>query len=302
MELVSLRITSSKHLNDLEGECHAMVRNYPRLTYFSDYMELETNASTLFKFSDDSRIVILGERMGTEFVSNPWSFVSSFYVSGLRLPLVNYLPLVFEYFSQEGVQKIRFRTPPNYVDNDLNLPRVSYRDTRGFTSVVKLPTSGISNRRKRLIRKASKNGYIFGESSEENWLETWEFLETFHRSRGLPSLGFERVLNLVQSFPTNFQLVRVQAADQSLIGAALLNRIAGVIRVPNYYGDKNFEGSTDFLISRIIDLALSDGYDFVDLGFSSDPTTGLEVEGIVNFKSEFSASKVEIFDDVICLK
>lgn len=299
MEVISIRISSSEQLNNLENTCVPVIKNYPKLNYFNDYIHLDSIECTLFEFIDGSKIVVLGERIGNTLVFNPRAFVNSVYATSLKKPLDFYLTKIIQYIGAQGIDTIRFRTPPSFVQEGQEMPIISYRETRGFTSVVEVQDFKLSNRRKRLIEKASKVGFSFEVSSPENWEETWEFLEEFLLTRRLPSIGKNRVLNLVANFSTHFQLVRVMSSDSKVIGAALINRIGNAIRIPNYFGDKSFDGSTDFLIFKVIGMASNENYKYVDLGFSTDPTTGHDVEGIVNFKSEFSAFRQELFEDVI---
>jgi hypothetical protein len=126
-------------------------------------------------------------------------------------------------------------------------------------------------------------------------------MENFLVSRQLPSLSFSRILELVTNFDQSFSLCRVTDNKSRLIGAALINKIGNCIRIPNYYGSRDDEGATDFLISNIIELAIASKIKFVDLGVSTHPQSGKEIEGIVNYKSEFSAKRFDVQDEVIIL-
>lgn len=296
---MSTRLTSSEQIVELVDVVCPTVQNYPNLSYFIDYIHLDTNESRLFVFPDEAKIVFLCEKNGNNLVSNQRSFVNSFYTSSLKSTIESYLPEIFEYFRKQGIKEIQIRTPPDFIQSGLTIPEITRRELRGFTSVVQVSNHAVSNRRLRSIRKAINNGYTFEIAGLEKWQETWTFLESFLHSRNLPSIEYSRIFTLLSRFPSSFSLVRIQNTEGRLIAAALINRIGRAIRVPNYYGDRSFEGSTDLLISKIISLASEENYEFVDLGFSTDPSTGQDVQGIVDFKSEFSASRFEVFNDII---
>lgn len=301
MELTPQAIRTPEDLEKLEFICPPANSGHPPLTYFSDYIELPENFTTRFHSSSNENIIIIGELRGKELLSNPRSFVNSIYSSDLNNSIESYFSHIVSFYQEKNITSIRFHSSPEYIQKSPKLMSDSKMEYRCTTSVIKIDNYQPSNRRIRSIKKAKENGYKLEIAKPEDYFEVWSFLRDFLTSKKLPLLSFERVFKLVTKFPTLFTLVRVNDCDGELIAAALVNKIGDCIRLPNYCGSKMHYGATDFLISQVVEMAMEQKIQFVDLGTSTDPQTGLEIEGIVNFKSEFSAKRHILEDEVLTL-
>jgi hypothetical protein len=301
MELIIESIESSSQLQDLKDMCNPIISRFPALNYFSEYMDCAENKTIHFNFDEIDHIVIVGELRNGELVVTPRSFVNSLYISKLSQSLDEYVPHILAYYKNQEISKIRIRTAPTYIQYSEKLIADSLLEHRCTTSIVEVINYSLSSRRSRSLKKAYMMGYQFELAGQANVIETWRFMENFLVSRQLPTLSISRILELVTDFDQSFSLCRVTDHRSRLIGAALINKIGNCIRIPNYYGSRDDEGATDFLISNIIELAIMSKMEFVDLGVSSDPLSGMEIEGIVNYKSEFSAKRFVVRDEVIIL-
>jgi hypothetical protein len=203
------------------------------------------------------------------------------------------------FYKELGFNSIKIRQPSEIVvGKDLDLPN-SQLSLRCNTSVVSLENYEFSSRRIRAIKKALSRGLVFETVMPENLKTTWEYLESFLISRNLPRLPASRVLGLLTDYPDYFQLVRVVNNAADIAAVALLSSVGNTVRLPNYCGDRIHDGALDLLLSQVMVLAKSQGFAFVDLGVSTDPKTDSEVPGIVQFKSEFGATRFEVFDKLI---
>lgn len=301
MEISICKVVSPQTLMRLEELCSPTVAHYPKLSYFNPYVDNDLNFTTHFNFSNGDNVVIVGEKNGTQLICNPRSFVNSIYTSKLSQPLETLLPLIVGYYKSELVSSIRLRNPPSYIHPTPKFFTESTMELRCTTSVVEAAAYNPSHRRMRAIRRAISNGYSFNVVEPRDYESTWTFLENFLVSRKLPALTYERVLQLLSKFNSSFSLIRVTDSESKLIAAAFANTVGDTIRLPNYYGLRDHEGSTDFLIFEIIKWATVKDIRYVDLGVSIDPSTGMEVDGIVNFKSEHSAIRVGVFDEILSL-
>jgi len=301
MELIIKSIDRSSQLQDLKDVCDPIISGFPTLNYFAEYMDCPENKTIHFNFHGIDHIVIVGELRNGELVVTPRSFVNSLYISKLSQPLGEFVPHILAYYKNQEISKIRIRIAPTYIQYSEKLVADSLLEHRCTTSIVEVKNYSLSSRRSRSLKKAYMMGYQFEVAGQVNVIETWRFMEKFLVSRQLPSLSLSRILELVTNFDQSFSLCRVTDNKSRLIGAALINKIGNCIRIPNYYGSRVDEGATDFLISNVIELAIGSKIEFVDLGVSSDPLSGIEIAGIVNYKSEFSAKRFVVQDEVIIL-
>jgi len=301
MELTPQAIRTPEDLEKLEFICPPVNSGHPSLAYFSDYIESPNNFTTHFHFSSNDDVVIVGELQEKELVSNPRSFVNSIYSSNLSNSMESYFSYIIDFYKRKNITTIRFHSSPGYIQKSPKLVIDSKMEYRCTTSVIKVDNYQPSSRRVRSIKKAKANGYEIEITKPEDYFEVWSFLRNFLASKKLPILTFDRVLQLVTKFPMLFSLIRVNDSDGELIAAALANRIGDCIRLPNYCGSKMHYGATDFLISKVVEMAVNQKIQYVDLGTSTDPKTGLEIEGIVNYKSEFSAIRYVLEDEVLTL-
>jgi hypothetical protein len=301
MEFIANAITNKQFLTELSTRCFPQVANFPPLEYFSEYICDPNNHSIHFKFENKYELVIIGEKIENHFLSTSRAFVSPLYVSSLDFPLQEFEECVLDYFSSRGIQQVRLRAIPAYISTPIKLfskSRLSYRAT---TSIVDLSKFSLSKRRIRSIEKARAAHFVFELCDDVANDEVWKFLETFLKSRKLPSLDFSRVGFLTANYPEVYFLACVRNTKNVIIAAAFINISGEALRIPNYFGLREYEGSTDFLLWNIIQIATSRNLKYVDLGISSDPSNGVDVVGIVNFKAEFSAQRFDLFEEVIDL-
>lgn len=301
MDLTARDLRSKRDLIALSDICEPIVPFYPDLKYFLDYPEVLNGGSTHFLFSDGAQIVLIGELREGKILCNPRAFVNVLYATNLNQEMKGYFNFILEHFRNIGIREIQIRQIPNYISQPLRFSLNSKIVERYRTSVIDVSNFKPSKRRIRSRLKCESRGYRLQVVDESHRLETWSYIESFLVSRNLPSLGFSRIEFLLQHYKRAFKLVRVVDQEDNLVAAALLNRIGESLRIPNYCGSRDNTGATDFLIFGITDMAYENKIQYVDLGVSVDLKSGSEIAGIVNYKAEFSATRISIEDEVVSL-
>ena len=301
MELTATELRSKEDLKTLSNICEPLVLFFPNLNYFLDYSEILNGGSRHFSFSDGAQIVLIGELREGRILCNPKAFINVLYVANLNMDVKEYMKFILAHLHDIGIRAIRIRQTPHFIAKPIRFSLNSDIIERCKTSVIDLSNFKPSSRRNKSRLKCEKQGFLFQEVDSHQSLETWSYLESFLISRNLPSLGFDRIDFLLRNYRDAFKLVRVIDPEGNLVAAALLNRIGDAIRIPNYCGSRDASGATDFLIFGVTDMAYENNIQFVDLGISVDPISGIEVAGIVNYKSEFSAVRFSIQDEIVNL-
>lgn len=266
----------------------------PDSRYFIDYAFLGTDIS-LTESYNGCDFLIPTERVGSTAVIHPRTFAGDLYSEsnatlekGDVLEIFDRLQVTFKSL---GLTDLQFKGLPTYISGIHDAWLEEYSSEEIQTSVVHVDDYHVSNRRKRNIQKGSLLEFRYPVVDESEIERGWEELLKFLRSRQLNGLDVERVKYLTSTFPHNFSIAMVLDQNLEVRALAFTNQIGSCLRLPNYFSTQNSPGAIDFLIDSLIQTAKGRGLSTVDLGISTDPNTGSEVEGIVQFKSEFSATR-----------
>ena len=151
--------------------------------------------------------------------------------------------------------------------------------------------AALSSRRRRGLSKAAKNGLSVRPVTGDGLASAWGCIEDVYGRRGLPGpLPVDRVRALV-ALPGDVASVLAVEAEGRIIGAALGYRLGHSYRLPVYglLDVPEATGGTETVIQAAAGVARDAGCDALDLGTSTDPTTGETVPGIAAFKAEMGA-------------
>jgi hypothetical protein len=266
----------------------------PDARYFQEYANLESDISFSLAHGG-SQFLIPSEKVGDVGIIYPRIFAADFYTNAEGSFTSNdYHKILIEVekkFRSQGLKKIQFRALPNYVTDTHSSWLADYKIQEIKTSVVNLENYEVSARRRRNIRKGSRLRFTPAEKDPLKIAEGWSEMLNFLQSRSLIGLSIERVKYLVITFPEHFSIATVSDEYSDIKALALVNRIGNCMRLPNYFSKTENPGAIDYLINSLIEFARTNGMVTVDLGVSTDPNTNVEVDGIIQFKSEFGAHR-----------
>ena len=262
--------------------------------YFQEYVNSESDIS--FSLSlNGSQFLIPSEKMDDVGIIHPRIFAADFYTDAKgAIAASDYreiLKRVEKHFISLNLKEMQFRALPEYISTAHEGWLADYKIHEIKTSVVHLGNYEVSARRRRNIRKGSQLHFNFAESDPVRIIAGWSEILNFLQSRQLFGLSPDRVNYLVNTFPDHFSIATVSDDNADIKALALVNRIGNCLRLPNYFAKPNNPGAIDFLIDSLINFASNLGMVSVDLGVSTDPNTNVEIDGIVQFKSEFGAQR-----------
>lgn len=281
----------SVHLTD---KLESVSRILPDARYFLDYIASESDVSVNLTYNGCD-FFVPAEKSGTVGVIHPRVFAADFYSTAeVELTSIDYSRILIhveEIFRKKGLTEIQFKALPMYISESQEKWFFEYLSYETKTSVIKLDEYAPSLRRRRNIQKGSKfsfNRRVMDTSIvSKGWGDMLQFLD----SRNLKGLNIERILFLVSVFPEHFSIATVVDGNNEIAALALVNQIGNCLWIPNYFSKLNFSGAIDFLLDSLIKDSIKLGLSHVDLGISTDPNTNLELSGILQFKSEFSANQ-----------
>lgn len=269
----------------------------PDIRYFAEYSGLTNNISTEFTVNSH-KIFLPIEKQHNSAVIHPRSFASDLYIENSDFavsdPFKNILSELVGYLKHINIPELIVKPIPDYIFPTYATLFESFKKEFILTSVIHSDYFQLSNRRFRQLKNAKKEGYKVTKCSGEDIDKTWNLISGFLNSRGLFALPINRIRFLLKTYPAIFSLFQVVDNSQTIIGACLVQDIGRCRRIPNYFALKEFPGAIDLLLNEVIESAFSQKISMVDLGISSDPKTEMEIQGIVQFKSEFSAERLKI--------
>lgn len=269
-----------------------------QLGYFSDPARVVRDSLVIHR--DGQALFLLPlERTGGGLVSHPETFACGFLPLDDASP-EDVWPAVQAVSGAFPGEQLTVRLKPGVVSPALadhesgawRLLRSSVVRSDAVMVVDLRSDVSLSSRRRRGLAKAEKNGLsVRRVTDDEEVRSAWDCIEDVHERRGLPGpLPLDRVRALV-ALPGEVASVFAVEVEGQIIGAALAYRMGQAYRLPTYgmLAVPEAVGGTEAVIQVAADVGRAAGCDFLDLGTSTDPTTGETVPGIAAFKAEMGA-------------
>lgn len=239
------------------------------------------------------------ERRGQSAIVNPRIFAVDLYSSeGVQIEAIDFSAIIEKaekHFADMNCQDVEIRWIPAYIHNSDTSLFKGYSRISRKTSIIWTNNYRLNSNRKRNLRKAINYSFNPMETNLDRITIAWNEIHAFLRSRQLFAIDLQRVIFILSSFPQFYSLASVSDANDKIIAVALVNYVGSCMRIPNYFSNQNYPGAIDFLLDSLVKHAQQHDISVVDLGVSTDPSTGNEVPGILRFKSEFSAIREEMY-------
>jgi hypothetical protein len=290
LEIVRIQRENLHYLQELEEN------NNPPIIYFDEYIKRDDDFSLAFKSTQNGKCfaALPARKINNLLVCHPNAFFCEIY--GEPELFIQEKEQLYNVLRQNEIRGITFRKPPYSLNNLLDLANGVEESPGDTLSIIDLNNYLISEQRKRHYRKAERFGYEFFQiqSGEKTFEYCWNKMSSFLLQRGLPVLSWQRVHMLCTQLTNHFALWGVQDRAKTLVGLALTQKIGNCLRIPNYFGANEAVGATEFMLMNLMEIARDKGFEYVDLGSSRDPNTGIVMTGIIRFKLSLGARPEEV--------
>ena len=205
----------------------------------------------------------------------------------LKKIIINFYPESYVSKNQNRIlekclSRLHFQVKFSEQNYDITVTNKSFYET------VKSP------RAKQLLKKSSKNGFIFQEEIHPNFPKIHSFIEHSRKRKNRPmTMTSEQLKEHFEKFPKNFQLFSVTHANL-IVSVGVTIKINEDILYTFYLADDEKylkDSPTTFLLSGIYNYCQEQKLGILDMGISTEK--GILNEGLTYFKKSLGAKLSE---------